>query len=189
MAEFVQPTHTNHTFLGYRGVSRRHFVVENNKMIRYIPPPADIAGSYQLGRGVYVTSDVGKALDHAYDSAWEYYCSLHKDMSKYKDDSEVRKRFESQQWLQYGNVHAVFMPTAKVESVHQTMMDFSQINIDRQGDFVHRNMMAAIKREKKPIFALTTQYVHALQTIIYPPHTSALFVKDITTDVVEWRKK
>lgn len=189
MPEFQQPTHANHTFLGYRGVSNKHFIVDSAKAIRYTPPPAAIAGAAQLGQGVYVASDTGLALDYALDSAWNQYCNSFKSKAKLQDDADARRQFEqSGQWKQWGRVHAVFVPTAKFESSNIGLADFSQINIDRQGAFVQDNMNAAIARDPKPTWGVKTQLFDKFQTVIYPPHTGGLFVRDITDAVWDWRQ-
>jgi hypothetical protein len=183
---FPEPTHTNHTFLGYRGVSRKHFFIANTKAIRYTPPPKAIAGASQLGDGVYVVSHVQEAIDYALDSAWNYYCNVFK--SKDVNDSTARATFEQERWKQWGRVHAVFVPDAKFNSNKFPLADFSHVNIDRTGDFVAKNMMTFIARRPKQTWALKTQLFDKIQTIIYPPHTAALFVKDITEEAWEWYK-
>lgn len=184
VAHFSEPAHPNHKFLGYRGVSKLHFFVDQTQKIIYKTPPAAVAGSAQLGGGVYVTSDVRLALDYALDSAWNAYCSRFTS----KDPEGDRTVFYQEQWMQWGCVHAVFVPNAKYESDKATFADFSQVNIDRTGQFVHANMMARVSRIKPPVWALQTQLFENLQTIIYPPHTGALVAKDITNDVWKWQK-
>ncbi len=183
---FPQPTHSGHTFLGYRGVSKKHYIVEKNSTIKYTPPPPAIVGASQLGAGVYVVSDVGAALDYALDSAWNYYCSKFK--SKDVDDDEARKTFDQEAWKQWGNVHAVFVPDEKFNSNKADFADFTHVNIDRTGNFIFDNMKAAMSRNPKPTWALKTQLADQIQTIIYPPHTAALFVKDVTDEVWAWHK-
>jgi len=183
---FPQPTHTNHTFLGYRGVSKGHFFIEKNKAIRYTPPPPAIAGATQLGVGVYVVSHVREALDYALDSAWNYYCNKFK--SKDADDAKARKTFEQEHWKQWGRVHAVFVANAKFNSTKSQFSDFSHVNIDRTGSFIAENMMNFIARSPEPIWALKTQLFDKMQTIIYPPHTATLLINDITEEVWTWCK-
>jgi len=181
---FTQPTHTNHTFLGYRGVSNKHFSIESNKAIRYLPPPPEIEGASQLGAGVYLVSNVRTAIDYAKDSSWNYYCSRYKSVSV--EDNVKRARFEQEAWKLHGRVHAVFVTNAKYNSDKHNFADFSHINIDRLGNFSWNNIQAAIKRNPKSTWALKTQLFTDIQTIVYPPHTNGLFVKDITKEAIDW---
>ncbi|NHR07058.1 hypothetical protein HA052_17855 [Chromobacterium haemolyticum] len=66
---FPTPSHSGHVFIGYRGVSKKHFFIDQTKSIRYMPPPAHAMGASQLGAGIYITDSVEIALDYAQDSA------------------------------------------------------------------------------------------------------------------------
>lgn len=177
------PSHAGHTFLGYRGVSMRHFTVGANKAIAYRTPPADVAGAAQLDAGVYVTSILRDALDYALDSAWNLHSSKYKSVDV--DDDNARGIFERGRWTLNGRIHAVFMPTAKYESSKAQLADFSHVNIDRTGDFIRDNMMNYVQKNRDSIWGVKTQLFGGFQTVIYPPHIGSLFVMDITDDAVK----
>lgn len=185
---FPEPSHAGHTFLGYRGVSKGHFLIDpNNKAIKYNPPPPAIAGATQLGAGVYVTTNLRDAQDYAQDSAWNFYCNKFKSKAKLRDDEAARLVFEkSKTWMKWGEIHAVFMPTQKVESDRAPIADFSHVNIDRMGEYVGANMMSYVNRNRDKISGVKSGLFDHTQTVIYPPHTAALYVKNITKEASEY---
>lgn len=184
---FPSPQHAGHTFLGYRGVSNAHFYVGDAKSIRYTPPPPAVAGDVQLGQGVYVTDNPRTAMEYAQDSAWNYYCNQFRD--KNVEDDVARKVFEGQEWTKWGRVHAVFLPTNKYSSEKAVMADFTHVNIDKMGDFVRSNMMSFRNQNKSKIYGIKTQlYDRDTQTIVYPPHTRPLYMKDVTDAVWQYHK-
>lgn len=185
---FPEPTHPGHTFLGYRGVSKRHFFIDtNNKAIKYNPPPPAVAGATQLGAGVYVTTHLRDAQDYAQDSAWNYYCSKFKSKSKYQDDGEARDTFtKSKTWMQWGEIHAVFMPTAKFNSEKASIADFSHVNVDKMGDFVGANLLNYVSQNGGKISGVKSGLFEHIQIVIYPPHTASLFIKNITKEASDY---
>lgn len=192
---FEPPKHPGHVFLGYRGVSNAHFRIDENKQIRYIPPPADVAGDVQLGRGVYVTSDLRDASDYAKDSAW----NLQKRQSKrFRQDDPygmiyepMRKEFEKHRWESLGRIHAVYMPEAKESKA--PIADFSQIDLDRSpfhgNDMGQANMAHALKRDPVPHSGISTAHNSGAQTMIYAEHAHSLFVKDITREATDFIRR
>lgn len=188
---FPEPQHSGHVFLGYRGVSIKHYLIDpGTKAIKYNPPPPGVTGAAQLGAGVYIVNNLRTAADYAKDSAWNCYCNNFKN--KNVDDDKARLSFEHNTWKNWGRIHAVFMPEQKYHSQYSEILDFSHVNIDKTGDFIWDNMRNSYNLYNKSrtsisrASGLKTQLFDDIQTIIYPPHTGALFIKDITEEAAKY---
>ncbi|WP_337882939.1 hypothetical protein [Chromobacterium haemolyticum] len=148
---FPIPPHAGHVFIGYRGVSKKHFFIDQTKLIRYIPPPTHAMGASQLGAGIYVTDSVEMALDYAQDSAWNLYCGSFKN--KNIDDHGARFTFEKTQCRKCGQVHAAFILTSKFNNTQDGIADFTYVNIDRSGSFIWDNIKSYYEKTSQSSLA------------------------------------
>jgi hypothetical protein len=202
---FDPPPHPGHSFVGFRGTSRAHYFIDKNQSIRYQRPPAEMTGSSQLGAGIYVTDSLSLALDYAQDQAWNLHVSRSKkrkerqriaeqnaDRRILEEVTRERDAFNVQQWRSYGRIHAVYIPVNKLD--RYSIADFGHVNYDKGDDaFKARNADAFVRKNETTLIGLTTEYARSatdnvtqLQTIIYPPHTGSLYVKDVTDEAVSY---